>query len=80
MIETKHDGDLGHNAMVSYDDCRYESGDGTTFDMEEVLISDKMRHVYITPGEALSLLEWLQQERDRLEQLVKGQEVLSSSP
>src|SRR6266487_6364306 len=54
-----HDGDLGHNATVSYVDCRYSADDGSTFYLEEVLISDKMRHVYLTPGEALSLLFWL---------------------
>lgn len=67
----KHTGDLGHNAMVGFDDCRYSTSDGEPFYLEEVLISDKMRHVWITPGEALSLLEWLQQEKPKLEQLVK---------
>ena len=68
-----HDGDLGHNAMVSFDDCRYSADDGSTFYLEEVLLSDKMRHVYLTPGEALSLLDWLTQEKATLQRLVEEQ-------
>lgn len=71
MSEAKHDGDLGHNAMVSYGDCRYSTQDGEIFFNEEVLISDKTRHVYLTAGEALSLLTWLQQEKTKLEQLAE---------
>ncbi|SRR6266487_720002 len=67
-----HDGDLGHNATVSFGDCRYSADDGSTFYLEEVLISDKMRHVYLTPGEALSLLFWLKQEEAHLAALAKG--------
>ncbi len=67
-----HDGDLGHNAMVSIDSCRYSGDDGSTFYLEEVLISDKMRHLYLTPGEALSLLDWLTQEKAKLLRLVEA--------
>lgn len=75
-----HDGDLGHNAMVGYDDYRYSGDDGSTFYMEEVLISDKMLHVYITPGEALNLLAWLKQEEEKLKQLVKEQGMIDIFP
>ncbi len=34
-------------------------------------LEDEIR---LNPQQALSLLEWLQQERDKLEQLVKGEE------
>jgi hypothetical protein len=67
-----HDGDLGHNATVSYTDVGYiDVNDGSSFSLEEVIISDKVRYAYLTPSEALSLLTWLQQEKPKLEQLVK---------
>lgn len=71
MIEAKHNGDLGHNATVCYQDAHYISDDGSPFWLPEVLLSDKIRYVYLTPGEALSLLDWLQQNREKLEQLAK---------
>ncbi len=69
----KHNGDLGHNAMVSFDECRYSTSDGDTFYFEEVLISDQMRHIFLTPKEALSLLDWLLQEKPKLQRLVEEQ-------
>jgi len=74
LTATKHNGDLGHNTMVSYDHCDYLSNDGEYFSFEEVLLSDKMRYFSLTAKEALSLLAWLQQEREKLKQLVKEQE------
>ncbi len=71
---TLHNGDLGHNASVAYIDDRYEDDDGESFFLESISISDKMRHVVLIPLEALSLLGWLQQEREHLQQLVKEQE------
>lgn len=71
--QPRHDGDLGHNATVWYEDVSYSSSTGPSFSCCEVAISDKMRHVYLIPSEALSLLRWLQQERPHLEQLVQEQ-------
>lgn len=68
---SKHDGDLGHNATVCYQDNGYLAEDGTTFSLEEVSISDKTRRVYLTPSEALSLLAWLRQEENKLQQLAQ---------
>mgnify|MGYP003622941563 CR=1 FL=1 len=65
-----HDGDLGHNATVYYDDDPYSTADGETFYVRSVMISAKMRHIALLPKEALSLLAWLQSERVTLEKLV----------
>lgn len=71
--KVKHDGNLQHNASVFYEDKLYIRGDGSHFYNEEISISDKMSHVSLIPKEALSLLEWLQQEKPNLERLMKEQ-------
>lgn len=68
-----HDGDLGHNATVKYVNSLYSSSDGEPYTLEEVSISDKMRHVLLTPKEALSLLAWLKQEELNLHRLAREQ-------
>lgn len=69
--QPNHDGDLGHNSVVWYEDMKYIGDDGSSFYCEEVRISDKTHCVTLIPKEALSLLDWLQQERSTLERLVK---------
>jgi hypothetical protein len=68
-----HDGDLGHNATVMYVNSLYSTSGGEPFTLEEVSISDKMRHVLLTPKEALSLLDWLKQEELNLHRLTREQ-------
>ena len=68
----KHDGNLGHNASVTFvDDVYVSDEDGHDFMVESVSISDKTRCVVLVPSEALSLLAWLEQERTKLELLSK---------
>lgn len=74
-----HDGDLGHNSTVWYEDQRYICWDGSDFYAEEVRISDRTNCATLTPGEALSLLEWLQQEKSKLQQL-QSDDASTTSP
>lgn len=71
--EPKHDGNLGHNSTVFYEDDPYMTSTGETFYVKSVMLSDKIRHLALIPKEALSLLAWLEQERLTLEQLAKEQ-------
>lgn len=59
-------GDLGHNASAFYVMATYVTQNGETFSLEEVMISDKTRYVYLTPKEARRLRLWLEQEEPRL--------------
>jgi hypothetical protein len=69
----KHDGNLGHNAVVWYEDMKYITEDGDVFYNKEINISDKMRWISLIPKEALSLLEWLKQEEPRLRKMIEDE-------
>jgi len=62
---------LGHNANVAYRSILYSCEDGSTFCNDEVSISDRMNCTTIIAKEALNLLEWLQQEKPKLEKMAK---------
>lgn len=69
---TEHDGRLSGNTRVIYeDDAHIDSNTLETFYIRSVILYDPMRHFALIPREALRLLDWLEQEKETLEQLVK---------
>lgn len=59
--------DLGHNANVCFYATKYLDVDGgKAFYHDEISIDDKTHHVLLIPKEALSLLEWLQKNKDKM--------------
>ncbi len=68
MSESKHDGTLNDFYEVRYLTHSHRPGKPHVFIGNGGHISD---HIELEPSEALSLLAWLEQEREKLELLAK---------
>lgn len=69
----RHDGTIGRDLVVGYDDEPHVLRGGDTVFVKSVTISNTAHAIAFLPQEALSLLSWLQQERGALEQMMRGQ-------
>lgn len=69
----RHDGTIGRDLVVGYDEEPHILRSGDTVFVKSVTISNTAHAIAFLPQEALSLLSWLQQEKGMLEQMVRGQ-------
>lgn len=73
MATLKHDGKLDDITPGSgnHVECRLASP-GVIVEAEDI-VGRTIVHTYLSPKQALSLLAWLQQEREKLEQSVMNE-------